>query len=64
MKTIAQNPGFLVACSTVALAYGHGEAINVNVVDGQLDVTGGVLDEVGFAERMFLEDDEDGDPSG
>lgn len=47
-----------------ALAFGHGEAIRVDVVSNQLVVSGGVLDSAGYVDRIFVEDDGDGDPLG
>jgi hypothetical protein len=47
-----------------ALAFGHGEAIRVDVVNNQLVVSNGVLDSAGYVDRIFVEDDGDGDPLG
>jgi hypothetical protein len=55
---------FLFVLLLAARALGHGEAIRVDVVSNKLVVSGGVLDSAGFVDRIFVEDDGDGDPLG
>jgi hypothetical protein len=45
----------------VACAFGHGTPIQVTVNSGQLVVSGGLSDSMGFASQIFVEDDEDGE---
>lgn len=64
MKTFAPTFAILIALLLSPFAFGHGEAIRVDVVNNQLVVSNGVLDSVGFVDRIFVEDDSDGDPLG
>src|SRR3954447_8625712 len=42
----------------------HGTPIHVNVVNNALSVSGGVTDSAGFAQMIFVEGNEEGDPFG
>ena len=52
------------ALSTPAYSYGHGTPIQVEQANGELAVSGGLVDVTGFAPMIFVEDDEDGEQFG
>src|SRR5262245_9074994 len=64
MKAISQILAAVLALLPAAIAYDHGEAIGVNVVNNRLFDRYGVLDSAGYAGRAVVEDDADGDPLG
>jgi hypothetical protein len=55
---------FVSGVSYGSLAAGHGTPIHVEVVGNALSVSGGLVDNGGYAPMIFVEDDEDGDPFG
>jgi hypothetical protein len=62
MSVFKSVSGIVVVLTSAVLASGHGTPIHVEVANGQLVVSEGIEDVVGFASMMFFEDDEDGDP--
>lgn len=54
----------MVSSFSTSRVLGHGTPIRVDVVDNRLSVSGGLVDEEGYAPMIFVEDDEDGDPFG
>src|SRR5450755_1208635 len=59
MKTIFGVLCFVTAAAASQLALGHGLPIVVDVADGNLTVSGGILDTDGFAPMVFADGDED-----
>jgi hypothetical protein len=59
MKTIFGVVCFVTAAAASQLALGHGLPIVVDVADGNLTVSGGILDTDGFAPMVFADGDED-----
>lgn len=64
MKSLTQFLAILTTLVFSPYVFGHGEAIRVDVVNNQLVVSNGVLDSLGYVDRIFVEDDADGDPLG
>ena len=56
--------GVILWLVAVAVAHGHGTPIHVEVASNKLVVGQGLVDTLGYASQMFVEDDEDGDPFG
>jgi hypothetical protein len=52
----------LAVCLSAALARAQGDVMSVGVANGKLVVGNGVVDNLGFADRMFVEVDADGFP--
>jgi hypothetical protein len=63
IKHLAKVLALLLLLSSVGTAWGVGGVIRVGAAGGKLTVAGGVADNAGFADRVFVETGTDGFPS-